>query len=333
MKVLCLLFLAMYLAFFALLARGAGESAILRLDPSVDLLVPVDAHLETLLQRDTIFDGPVWVRGKRSGYLLFSDVPGDVIDRWNPDGGVSVYLRNIFTGKDRSEAFRSFGYQQFVMIGSNGITLDRRGRVVYCAYSAGEIVRLEADGSRTVLASRFATWRLNSPNDLVYKSDGSLYFTDSRASSKRSDGVGVPHEGLYVLRAGRVQLLSKDIDHPNGLVFSPDEKYLYVANTRQKNILRFDVQREGLTNASVFIDMNSDRELGAPDGLKIDKRGNIYSTGPGGVWIISPSGRHIGTILTPKQITNLAFGGDDSRTLYMTGTGRLYRITLKIAGQ
>ncbi len=127
-------------------------------------------------------------------------------------------------------------------------------------------------------------------------------------------------------------LLSKSIDHPNGLAFSPNEKYLYVSNTRRKNILRFDIQNGGISNERVFVDMSGDKEVGVPDGLKVDKKGDVYSTGPGGVWVISAAGKHVGTIRTPKRITNMAFGDKDFRTLYMTGFGALYRIRVKVPG-
>jgi gluconolactonase len=316
-------------------ARAASDAAVLTLHPYAATILAPDAKLETLYRRDSIFDGPAWVRHGGSGYLIFSDVPGNVIDRLNPDGSVTVLLKSVFTGRDPSQAYESLGLggqMKFRMLGADGITLDRRGRVVYCAYGDGEVVRLETDGRRTVLASRFAGRRLNAPNDLAYKSDGSLYFTDSRAAAKRADGVGVSHEGLYLLRAGKVMLLSGSIDHPNGVAFSPDEKYLYVTNTRLENVLRFNVQPRGISNGKVFIDMSGDHEAGAPDGIKVDERGDVYSTGPGGVWIISPAGKHIATIRTPRKITNMAFGGRDFRTFYMTAFGALYRIRLKTAG-
>lgn len=317
-------------------ARSAAESTVVRLDPAIDALLEPNAKLETLYRRDSIFDGPAWIRNGGSGYLIFSDVPENVIDKLNADGSVSPFLKNIFAGGNRSAAYQSFGgpgQKKFRMLGADGITIDSRGRVVYCAYSDGEIIRLEADGRRIVLASRFAGRRLNAPNDLVYKSDGSLYFTDSRAGTKRADGTGVPHEALYMLRAGRVILLSKSIDHPNGVAFSPDEKYLYVTNTRRKNILRFDVKNAGIADETVFMDMNGVKDVGVPDGIKVDTSGDVYSTGPGGVWIMSPAGKHIGTIRTPARVSNMGFGGKDFKTLYMTAFGALYRVYVKVAGR
>ena len=315
-------------------ARAADSAAVLRLDPALDAILPSDAKVETLLERDWIFDGPTWVSDGGSGHLIFSDVPGNAVDRLNPDGTTSVLLSNIFAGGDPSRAYQSLGLEgqkKFRMPGADGTTLDRRGRIVYCAYSDGRIVRLEADGRRTVLASRFAGRRLNAPNDLVYSSDGALYFTDSRAATKHGDAEGVPHEGVYVLRAGKVMLLSKGIDHPNGLAFSPDEKYLYVTNTRRRNILRFRVRAGGITNETTFVDMSGDERTGAPDGIKVDTAGNVYAAGPGGVWVISPAGKHLGTIRTAAKITNLAFGGRGLRNLYMTAFGALYRIRLRVA--
>lgn len=317
-------------------ARASAHSAVLRLEPTIDALLEPDARLERVYRRDTIFDGPVWVPNGGSGYLIFSDVPGNVIDKLNPDGTVSVFLKNIFTGRNRSEAYQSFGapgQKKFRMLGADGITIDLRGRVVYCAYSDGQIIRLGTAGRRTVLASRFAGKRLNAPNDLVYKSDGALYFTDSRAATRHPDGTGVPHEALYMLKAGKVTLLSKSIDHPNGVAFSPDEKYLYVTNTRRKNVLRFDVTNSGIADETVFLDMNGVKGIGAPDGIKVDTKGDVYSTGPGGVWIISPAGKHIGTIRTPARVSNMAFGGEGFKTLYMTAFGAVYRIHLKVAGR
>lgn len=328
-------FCALNLAFSSLLAQTAGDAPVLKLDSSVDALVAADARVETLFQRNTTFEGPAWVLNGGSGYLLFSDVPGNAINKLNADGSVSAFLENIFAGKDMSEAFQSFGLngqEKRWMVGANGVALDRQGRVVYAAYSDGRIVRVESDGRRTVLASRFGSKRINAPNDLVYRSDGALYFTDSRAGTKRNGEEGVPHKGLYMLKAGEVRLLSKDIDHPNGLAFSPDEKYLYVTNSLIKNVLRFDVLADGIANEKVFIDMSGDKEAGLPDGIKSDRNGNVYSSGPGGVWIISSSGKHLGTIRAPREVHNFVFGDNDLKTLYMTGSGSLFRIRLKVAG-
>ena len=315
----------------AALAQAAGAGSVLRLDAALDALVAADAKLETLYQRESTFEGPNWVRVGKSGYLIFADVPGNAIERLNADGSVSPLLENIYQGKDIADAYESFGLngqRKFRMLGANGVTLDRRGRVVYCAYSDGQIVRLEHDGRRTVLASQYDGHRINAPNDLVYRSDGALYFTDSRAATRHANGDGIPHKGLYLLKGGKVLLLSQDIDHPNGVALSPDEKYLYVTNSMQKNVLRYEVRPEAIANETVFVDMSGASGAGAPDGVKVDRRGNVYASGPGGIWILSPAGKHLGTIQTPQQVNNFAFGDSDYRALYMTGAGLLYRIRL-----
>lgn len=305
------------------IARGSGLASA-----RLEKRVTPNAKLDTLLSADTIFEGPTWVGEGASGYLIFSDVPGNAIKRLAPDGKVSVFVGDIFRGRDKGEAYQSTSSRKFTMLGPNSTTLDRFGRLVYCAFSDGEIVRIEPNGRRTVLASQFAGKHLNAPNDLVYGPDGSLYFTDSRAGTPRGDDQGVPHKGLYRLKFGRVELLSKDIDHPNGVAFSPGGRYLYVTNTLRRNVLRFEVTAGGIANQKVFVDMSGDTRTGGPDGIKVDRRGTVYSTGPGGVWIMSARGDVVGEIKTPAQATNLAFGGPARRTLYVTAMGALYRIRL-----
>ena len=222
------------------------------------------------------------------------------------------------------------------LIGSNGITLDRQGRIVFCQHGDRQISRLEKNGHRTVLASRYEGKRLNSPNDLVFKSDGSLYFTDPTAGLRLQDkdpARELPFAGVYRVSKGKVQLLSKDFTRPNGIAFSPDEKYLYVNDTTKKIIMRFEVQPDGgVANGQVITDMNSDTAPGAPDGMKVDQKGNIYCTGPGGFWIMSPEGKHLATVKTKELPANLNWGDADGKTLYLTARTGLYRIRLNIAG-
>lgn len=293
------------------------------------LVQPESARVETLLAAETIFEGPTWVPRGRSGFLIFSDVPGNLIRKLDADGTFSVFAADIFRGRDTAQAPRSTGAAAYSMVGPNGTTLDRRGRVVYCAFGDGEIVRIDRSGKRTVLASGFSGKHFNAPNDLVYASDGSLYFTDSGAATTRGDRQGLPRKGLYVLRNGHVRLLSDDIDHPNGVALSPDERYLYVSDTRRKTVLRFELRNGSAEHPMEFVDMSGDSRAGGPDGLKVDQHGTLYVTGPGGVWITSSTGEHIGTIVTPGRVTNLAFGGENSDTLYLTGIGALYRVHLR----
>jgi gluconolactonase len=300
------------------------EKPVVKVESALDAVVAQDARMEMLYrpERPTDFEGPTWIREGRSGYLIFSERPGNTINKLTASGKISVFADKVFTGELSEKLWNS-----------NGTTLDRQGRVVFCASSAGAIIRLEKNGKRTILTDRFDGTRFNTPNDLVYRSDGSLYFTDSGTSLQRKDGVGLPYVGLYLLKRGKVQLLTKEIARPNGLAFSPDEKYLYLIDTPTKIILRFDVNRDGtISNRTTFIDTSADPVSGILDGMKVDKKGNIYTTGPGGVWVVSSEGKHIGTILTAARATNLTFGGADAKWLYITGTSFVARISLKVAG-
>ena len=338
-KSLEVLVLVMALAFAGGQSQAQNGGEIVRLDPALDAIVPAGAHLEKLAGNFGFLEGPVWVHHGNEGYLLFSDIPANVIDKWSPDGKVSVFLeKSGFTGTDASDVGMEItnGFKTVTLIGSNAITLDREGRIVFCQHGNRAIVRLEENGQRTVLASRYEGKRLNSPNDLVYKSDGSLYFTDPPAGLRGGDKdpkKELPFDGVYRLADGKLQLLSKDFTRPNGLAFSPGEKYLYVDDTAKKTITRFEMQPDGgVANGQVIIDMTADTAPGAPDGMKVDREGNIYCTGPGGIWIISPEGKHLGTIKVPEIPANLAWGDSDGRTLYIMARTGLYRIRLNVPG-
>ena len=257
-------------------------------------------------------EGPVW---HPDGYLLFTDIPMDVINRWTPDGGVEPYVRS--TGC------------------ANGLTYDRQGRLVACEHTGRRVSRLSDDHRLMPLAESYQGKRLNSPNDIVVDSRGGVCFTDPLFGA-----FGVPVEagelgffGVYRIDPdGSLTLLTDDCAGPNGLAFSPDESILYIADSRSRHIRAFDMQPDGsLTNDRVFIDMNVETP-GAPDGMKVDVEGNIYSTGPGGVWVVDPNGRHLGTVAIPEQAANLAFGGPDNRTIYVTARTSLYSIQGKVPG-
>jgi gluconolactonase len=282
----------------------------------------------------------VWDR--KGGYLLFSDTPANVIDKWNPvDRKISVFLNQPSSGNAVQTNGSSGTATASSIPGSNGITLDRQGRVVYVSVGDHAIVRLEKDGRRTVLASQYDGKPLSVPNDLVYKSDGALYFTDPGVR----DSPDIPT--VYLLKGGKLRIATRDVSFPNGLAFAPGEKYLYVNNTLKSTITRFDLRPDDtLSNARLIIDENADGahaypDHGYPDGMKVDQKGNIYCTGPGGLWIVSPQGKHLGTILfdennvEPKRgigVSNLAFGDADGKTLYLTARTALYRVRLKIPG-
>lgn len=318
---------------------GHPSGQIIRLDPALNALIPANAQVEKVADDFGFLEGPVWVHTAGAGYLLFSDIPANAIKKWSPDGKVSIFLANSgFTGKDSSDV----GYQinngrsQVTLLGSNGITVDSQGRVTFCQHGDHGVVRLEKDGKRTTLADSFEGKRLNSPNDLVYKSDGSLYFTDPPYGLRKLDQdpkKALPFSGVYRWSNGKLQLLYKDFKAPNGIAFSPDEKYLYVDDSASRTYWRFEVKPDGtIADGKLFFDMNSSTEQGVPDGMKLDHKGNIYGVGPGGVWVLSSEGKHLGTIKAPEDPANLAWGDADAKTLYLTARTGLYRVRLSVAG-
>ena len=326
-----ILFLASMVAAGAQAPAPAPYKLVEKLDRTLDQIVAQDAVLEKVAPGTGVFEGPTWIPG-RPGYLIFTDVASDVIYKLGPDGTVSIAVDNIHTDPDRG-LLRDTGVNGMLKLsGPDGTAVDRQGRITYCEFSGGRVVRVEKDGTRTVLADRFEGHRLNNPNDLVYKSDGSLYFTDWGADTTRPDddpAKSVPHRGVYRVKDGKLELMSKEFS-PNGIAFSPDEKYLYITQAMRK-LVRFDVRPDGtLANGHIFFDLDIDKRFGSPDGLKTDKDGNVYSTGPGGIWIISPSGKHLGTLLAPMQrFVNFTFGGDDGKSLYIAAPEALYRVALK----
>ncbi len=321
-------------------AQGSaqGWNFIARINPQLDDIVPFDSKVEKVAGNFGFLEGPVWSR--KGGYLLFSDIPANVIQKFAPaDGKTSVALSySGFSGGDSTNVGMqmSNGAAMVILLGSNGITFDAQGRMVYCAHGDHQVVRIEPDGRRTVLASQFEGKRLNSPNDLVYRSDGALYFTDPPAGLREGDKdprKELPYNGVFLLKNGELQVLLKDMALPNGIAFSPDEKYLYVNDSVKKTIMRYEVRPDDtLGEGQLFADMNADKAPGVPDGMKVDQKGNVYCTGPGGVWILSAEGKHLGTILTAELPANLAFGDADAKTLYLTARTGLYRIRLKIPG-
>ena len=237
--------------------------------------------------------------------------------------------------------------------GSNGMTLDSHGRLTVAGHAQRNVWRLErvdAKAQVTILADSYQGKQLNSPNDLVYKSDGTLYFTDPpyglRTQKDNDPEKQLEVNGVYRLPGAtsqkpgappardRLQLLVKDLPRPNGIAFSPDEKYLYVNNSEPKKFwMRYTVNADGtLADGKLFFDASSDPRPGSPDGMKVDKDGNLYSAGPGGIWIFSPDGKHLGTIDIPEKVGNLAWGDADHKTLYITASSSVYRISLKIPG-
>ncbi len=314
-----------------------------RFSAALDALVSPDAQLDQLASGLKWTEGPIWI--KNPGYLLFAEIPSNSIRKWSASGGVSIFLQP--SGYKGSSPYG--GPEP----GSNGMTLDRRGRLTVAGHALRSVWRLESldpHGQITILADAYQGKKLNSPNDLVYKSDGSLYFTDppyGLRTQKESDPEREQQfNGVYRLnnafahRAGaapdnsQLKLLTTDLMRPNGIAFSPDEKTLYVNNSEPKKIwMRYQVAADGsIKNGELLYDATSDPRPGAPDGMKVDVQGNLYSTGPGGLWIFSAAGKHIGTIDIPEKVGNLAWGDADGKALYITASSSLYRLRMKVAG-
>ncbi|MBI4886712.1 MAG: SMP-30/gluconolactonase/LRE family protein [Acidobacteria bacterium] len=320
-------------------ATAQEQRAVVRLDPALDEVVSPGARVEKVAGDFGFTEGPVWVR--QGGYLIFSDIPANVINKWNPaDRKVSVFLNKTgFTGTDPAgvggEQTNARG-QAIYLIGSNGVTLDPQGRVTFNAMGDRQVVRVEADGKRTVLARAYEGKWLNSTNDLVYKRNGSLYFTDPPSGLRRRNDdpkKELPFNGVFLFKGGTLQLLSRDLANPNGIALSPDEKILYVNSSADRKIYRFEVRADDtVADGRLLVDMSAEKEPGVPDGMKVDEKGNLYSTGAGGIWVITPQGKHLGTLVFPEQPANLAFGDADGKTLYVTARSGLYRIRLNVPG-
>src|SRR5437870_161787 len=303
---------------------------IVRLDHRFDKLVPLNVKIEKIAGGHKWVEGPVWNR--KEGYLLFSDIPSNSIYKWQEGRGESLFLKpSGYTGKAPFEGPEP---------GSNGLTYDPNGLLVIAEHGDRRIARLEKNGRKTTLVDRYEGKRINSPNDLVFKSNGDLYFTDPPFGLPKAfddPRKELPFQGVYRLSTdGRLTLLIKDIKAPNGVAFSPDEKTLYVSDVDPKRAawLAYDVKDDGtVTNGRVFFDATRWRKdpFFGPDGMKIDRYGNLFGARPGGISVFAPDGTHLGSIETGAPTSNMAWGNDGS-TLYVTGGSSIYRIKLSTKG-
>lgn len=281
-------------------------------------IVPENLEFEKLATGFQFIEGPIWVAA--GGYLIFSDLYGNEMKKWSPKEGATTF---------RAPSSKA-----------NGNALDKQGRIVTCEHLNRHLARTERDGTIVSLASHYEGKKLNSPNDVIIKSDGNIYFTDP-PSGIQSEKAGQirPKEldfcGVYrVTPDGKeLTLLVKDFTKPNGLAFSPDESLLYINDTIDKLIRVFDVKKDGtLTNGRLFAKLDEDKP-GVPDGMKVDSEGNVYCTGPGpGIWVFDPAGEHLGTIYPPEKCANFAWGDSDWKTMYLCASTSLYRIRLHIPG-
>jgi gluconolactonase len=310
---------------------------------NIGTIYTIDQKLNDVISQGTTIDkvadgfqfteGPVW---HPDGYLLYSDPNTNTIYRYDPkDHNVTVYMSHSgYTGADIGE---------YGQPGSNGLAIDKEGRLIIDQHGNRRVIRIEKKGPVTVLADKIDGKRFNSPNDVVIKSDGTIYFTDppyglpNFFNDKRKE---LDYSGVFMIKDGKVQLVSKDVGGPNGLAFSPDEKYFYVTNwdTRDihhtKTIWRYDMQPDGtLANGKIFFDFNFSEDEEALDGLKIDKQGNLFVSAPGGVWILSPEAQLLGKIVTPERPANMAWGDNDGKTLYLTAHSSLYKVRVNIGGK
>ena len=263
-------------------------------------------------------EGPVW--WKEGHYLLFSDMPGDHLRRWSEKDGVTTFRKPCNK--------------------SNGLAWDRHGRLIVCEHATSTLTRTETNGQSTVLASHYDGKELNSPNDVVIRSDGSIYFTDPTYGRKPVFGLERPQEldfqAVYRISPdGALHREAHDFVQPNGLCFSPDERILYVNDSERAHIRAFDVAADGsLSGSRIFADRigTADYDEGVVDGMKCDELGNIYVTGPRGIWVLSPQGRHLGIIRMPEVAGNLNWGGPEWNDLYCACSTSIYRVKTRVHG-
>jgi gluconolactonase len=315
-----------------------------RLDPALDALVSPDAKMTLVKDGYGFTEGVVW--NDRGRYLLVTDMPANVIFKLTPDGRQSLFLDHSgytgydiwrvgfmqTNGRDRSDP----KFEEFPMIGSNGMAFDPQGRLVIATWSGRSIDRIEKSGKRVTLTNSIDGKMFNGTNDLVVKKDGAIYFTDGYGGLRGRENdprKGIDYSAVFMWKNGRTSRVTTDVPNTNGLALSPDEKILYVNGSRDKFVRAYDVRPDDtLANSRMLIDMSGDKRPGITDGMKVDTKGNIWESGPTGVWVISPEGKHLGTIKTPELVANVDFGDPDHKTLYIAARSSVYRIRVNVPG-
>ena len=326
LALVCVALVAPYIAAAQASIKTAAGSRIERLDPALDALIDPNARVEQLADGFAWTEGPVWRRDK--GYLLFSDIPHNTVWKWNEAEGLSIYMRPAGYAFGTNPPGRE--------LGTNGLTFDRNGTLVVADHGNRGISRWnDSLFTRTVVVDRYEGKRFNSPNDLVWAPNGDLYFTDPSYGLRDGNAdkaKELPFNGVFRLSAsGTLSLVTRDLTFPNGIALSPDARTLYVAISDDKNpyIMAYAVAADGSTGQGrIFYDGRprvAQGLKGGLDGMKVDAKGNIFATGPGGILVLSPAGKHLGTIVPGDLVANCAFG-DDGSTLYMTVNHQLMRV-------
>jgi gluconolactonase len=331
------------------LAQTPAEHPVVTIDPGFTQFIAPDAKLEVAARGFGFTEGNIWVPDSKGGYLLFVDIPKNVINKLTPDGKVTTYLANagwdkpidgdvmmhVGMVKNNGRPKATGEFREFINIGADGLGLDLQGQVLVCTYTGRSIVRLEKDGKRTVLADNWEGKKFNGTNDIAVAKNGDIYFTDTNGGLRdgEKDPDGVPTPGVFLLRDGKISFVVRDMPAVNGLSLSPDDKILYVNSGRGNTVRAYDIQPDGSTkNGRLLFDQSADKTFGYTDGQRTDAKGNIWATGPGGIWIWTPEGEHLGTILVPEKASNLAFGDSDYKTLYIDGTTSIYKVRLNQPG-
>lgn len=329
----------------ALAQPAIGEVARV-FDQRLLSLVLVGEKFERVATGFGFTEGVTWIP-EAGGRVLFSDIPANTIYSYAPASGeVSTFKERtgyrgphvwrvgmrFHNGKPRTDP----GFEEFNMIGSNGMALDRQGRLVIATWAGRSIERVEKDGRQTVLADRFEGKRFGGPNDVIVRSDGAIYFSDgfgAFAKGGQDPRKELDRQAIYLIRGNDVLRVVDDLPKTNGLAFSPDERFLYASSSSDRYIRRYVVAADGsLGSSTLFVDLSKEQGAGITDGMKIDAQGNVWTTGPGGLWVIAPDGTRLGVVPVPEEATNLVFGGADRKTLYISANTSIYRLRVNVAG-